>query len=171
MKGYLKWLAVISLPIILIVISLLFLTDIFTPKSEVQLTVEESEQGAIFLIEEEKEVVEGEFTLDMSEASIQRAIHLMSHQKVKADQKWGAIPLSPERVERLLEIVQLNRDDYAHADVYESILIRWSKQDFSRADHDHNAIWKLQNGTVGKATGLLTAEEEEAFIRKHFKSR
>jgi hypothetical protein len=105
----------------------------------------------------------------MSESGVQYAIHHMSHQKVVADKKWGAIPLTAERVKRLLEVVQNKRSVYKNGRVYEEILIRWSNNDFSKADEDHNVIWKLQNGDVGRATGLLSSEEEQKFIEKHFK--
>jgi hypothetical protein len=36
----------------------------------------------------------------------------------------------------------------------------WKENNFSSAVSDYNRIWKLQGGTVGKATGLLTPEEE-----------
>ncbi|WP_227521592.1 DUF6241 domain-containing protein [Bacillus alkalisoli] len=44
-----------------------------------------------------------------------------------------------------------------------------SSLDFSHAVQDHNAIWSLQNGTVGKATRLLTEREQLRYARKHFK--
>ncbi|MDX1771457.1 MAG: DUF6241 domain-containing protein, partial [Planococcaceae bacterium] len=44
----------------------------------------------------------------------------------------------------------------------------WEEDDFSRVDEDHNIIWSLQNGTVGRATGILTYEEELRFISKYF---
>ncbi|WP_411675014.1 DUF6241 domain-containing protein [Cytobacillus kochii] len=48
------------------------------------------------------------------------------------------------------------------------MLDKWSKGDFSNVDNDHNYFWSLQNGTIGKATGILSPEEEEAFIEKYF---
>ncbi|MBU8914627.1 hypothetical protein BGM25_01025 [Bacillus sp. FJAT-29953] len=109
-----------------------------------------------------------EFPMDMSETAIQDAIHKMSHQKVIANKKWGAIPLTKERVERLLEIVNTHPAKYENATLYIAILNRWDKGEFSRVDNDHNAIWNLQGGTIGKATGVLSLDEEKAYIEKNF---
>nr|WP_239585879.1 DUF6241 domain-containing protein [Bacillus mesophilus] len=92
----------------------------------------------------------------------------MSHQKVKADEKWGTIRITPERISRLIQIVELHKSELNHADLYLRILTRWANDDFSQADKDHNAIWKLQNGNIGEATRVLTPQEEQKFIKKHF---
>ncbi len=73
-----------------------------------------------------------------------------------------------ERIERLIEVVELNKDKYEHDELYLQILNRWKNNDFSQADKDHNAIWTLQGGNVGRATGVLTFEEEKEFIKKHY---
>ena len=104
----------------------------------------------------------------MTDEEVQNAIHQMSHQKVKADKKWGMIPLTKERVVRLIDVVEGNKDNFKHESTYLKILNRWKVDDFSRVDEDHNIIWTLQNGTVGRATGILTYEEELRFISKYF---
>lgn len=104
--------------------------------------------------------------LDWDEAEVQQVIHEMSHQKVKAGTKWGAIKITEERIELLLAYVK--KQDFKQKDTYIDILERWIKGDFSQAHKDHNAIWELQGGTVGKATGLLSKEEEAVFIEKTF---
>ncbi|MFV8828220.1 DUF6241 domain-containing protein [Alkalihalobacterium sp. APHAB7] len=45
---------------------------------------------------------------------------------------------------------------------------RSTKGDFSQAVYDHNVIWEIQGGTVGKATRLLTEEEEREYIQMYF---
>ncbi|WP_456275807.1 DUF6241 domain-containing protein [Bacillus sp. AK128] len=112
--------------------------------------------------------VEELFPFGMKENQIQTAIHFMSHQKVKAEEKWGAIRITPERINRLKEIIETNQKDYKHASLYLSILNRWDNGDFSRADDDHNAIWKLQNGNIGEATRVLSPKEEQKFVEEHF---
>jgi hypothetical protein len=112
--------------------------------------------------------VEEIFPIDMQEYQIQNALHYMSHQKVKADEKWGAIRITPERISRLIEIVEHNKAELNHAGLYLRILTRWADDDFSQADEDHNAIWKLQNGNIGEATRILSPEEERKFIEKYF---
>lgn len=104
----------------------------------------------------------------MTDGEVQNAIHQMSHQKVQADKKWGMIPLTKERVVRLIDVVEGNKEHFKHESAYLEILNRWLEDDFSRVDEDHNIIWTLQNGTVGRATGSLTYEEELRFISKYF---
>ena len=92
----------------------------------------------------------------------------MSHQKVKAEDKWGFLPLTKDRVKRLLEVVKDGQETYKHADTYLTILESWNNQEFSSVDKHHNAIWRLQSGTIGRATGILSAAEEKAYIEKHY---
>ncbi|WP_226585034.1 DUF6241 domain-containing protein [Halobacillus litoralis] len=91
-------------------------------------------------------------------------IHFMSHQKVKADKKWGFIEIHPDRINWLLS--GLDQVELRHEDVYKNILTKWQNGDFSTADNDHNQIWNLENGTVGKATGLLSITEEAEYIER-----
>ncbi|HZG70252.1 MAG TPA: DUF6241 domain-containing protein [Chondromyces sp.] len=109
------------------------------------------------------------FKENMTEEEVQIAIHHMSHQKIKAKRKWGALQITPERIDRLIEVVEINESKHEQSAVYLSILNRWKKGDFSKVDKDHNAIWRLQGGTIGKATGLLSAKEEEKYIKQNFK--
>ncbi|UYL93873.1 hypothetical protein PK21_gp30 [Geobacillus phage vB_GthS_PK2.1] len=107
-------------------------------------------------------------TIEWSDAQVQGAIHKMSHQKVLADVKWGAIKITKKRLETLSKIIDQNKDHLEHYDLYRDILDRWLEGDFSRADEDHNAIWELQGGTIGKAYGVQTKEEEQEFIKNTF---
>ncbi|MGN8843335.1 DUF6241 domain-containing protein [Niallia sp. HCP3S3_B10] len=102
-----------------------------------------------------------EFPNNMKELEIQDAIHQMSHTKVYADEKWGSIEPTQGRIARLLEVIKENTDVYENSRLYLSILERWQENDFSNAVEDHNDIWNLQDGTIGKATRLLTEEEME----------
>lgn len=112
------------------------------------------------------EPIEKELPNKMNEEQVQDVIHQMSHQKVRAEKKWGFIPLTRERVDRLIEVVKANK--YEHGDVYIDILKDWQESNFSYIDRDHNAIWVLQDGNVGKATGILNLEEEMEYIEQHY---
>ena len=116
--------------------------------------------------EENTEPIEEELPNDMTEEKVQNVIHQMSHQKVKAEKKWGFTPLTQDRVNRLIDVV--NTNSYKHKGVYLEILTRWKGNNFSHAATDHNAIWSLQGGTIGRATGVLTIEQEEQFIQEHY---
>ena len=74
-----------------------------------------------------------------------------------------------ERIDRLLVVVKENRENYKNASLYEEILTRWQAGDFSKAVSDHNAIWALQSGEVGKALRLFTEKERREYAEKHFK--
>ena len=110
--------------------------------------------------------VEEEFPMNMPDFQVGQVIHQMSHQKIEAEEKWGFLPLTAERVNRLIEVVE--NGDYQNKDRYLSILNRWSKNDFTQVDEDHNTFWNLQGGNVGKATGILSYEEEKEFIEKYY---
>ncbi len=93
-------------------------------------------------------------------------LHRMTHQKIDAKQKWGALQITRRRIDEMLRTVE--EGNYAHGDLYRDILTKWQEGDFSNTVEAHNAIWDLQDGTVGKAKRLLTREEEEDFIRRQF---
>ena len=116
--------------------------------------------------EERSEHIEKELPNKMTEEQVQDAIHQMSHQKVRAEKKWGFIPLTRERVDRLIEVINANQ--YEHEDVYLDILKAWKESNFTYIDGNHNAVWVLQDGNVGKATGILTLEEEMKYIEQHY---
>lgn len=174
LKTNMKWLIIVVLP--LIIIMLVYYIAAVEPESgggfklKNPLT-EEVEPGAQMNFQETTTTIEDDFPTDMSELAVQNAIHHMSHQKVEADKKWGVLPLTEERVDRLLEVVQHNRNDYKHGSVYEEILLKWQNKNFTAVDDDHNAIWELQDGSIGRATGILSAKEEQAFIEEKFSNR
>ncbi|TES47887.1 DUF6241 domain-containing protein [Shouchella lehensis] len=108
------------------------------------------------------------FPKDLSERAMQEAIHYMSHGLVEAEQKWGKIQLTEERIEWLLDIATVRADEFTHGSRYEQILLRWHEGDFSQAVEDHNFVWELWGGTIGKATRLLTPAEVDTYNDKHF---
>ena len=95
------------------------------------------------------------------------AMHSMTHQKIKASEKWGATPMIKENIDAVYDSIEQN--DFEHKVTLLQIANRWKSGDFSRVDKDHNAIWKLQGGTVGEAVGIMSEEEERWFVKKNFK--
>lgn len=136
------------------------------------MNTESGETTPVINIEENRKIpIETEFPPTMNEIDVENAIHAMSHQKVRAEDKWGFLPMTQERIELLIKVVEKNKSKYGeNAEVYLNILKRWSNNDFSSVDHDHNLIWDIQGGTIGKATGVLTIEQEKEFIKKHYKT-
>src|SRR5690606_7353114 len=139
-------------------------------EKQVVVSDKDSETATVLQIQEKEreETVEEEFPINMHENRVQTAIHRMSHQKIRADAKWGFLPLTEERVQRRIEVVEAN--DYKHSETYMARLKRWERHDFSQADKHHNAMWTIQNRTLAKAAALLRIQEEKAFIGKHFKT-
>ncbi|MBN8193783.1 hypothetical protein JI667_16655 [Bacillus sp. NTK074B] len=100
----------------------------------------------------------------LSEGLIQQYLHAMSHQKVQAKEKWSYFKITDERIDFLLSQLEINQ--YENEATYKEILTSWKEGDFSDAVSDHNKIWRMQDGTVGKASGLLSPEAEEAYMSK-----
>ncbi|WP_096156515.1 DUF6241 domain-containing protein [Bacillus sp. FJAT-45066] len=112
--------------------------------------------------------VEIEFPFTMSEGRVKDAIHHMSHGWIWAAQKRGHLEATQERIDRLLIVVKENHEKYENAELYEEILTRWQAGDFSKAVRDHNAVWTLLEGEVGKALRLLTKEERKEYAKMYY---
>ncbi|WP_421381973.1 DUF6241 domain-containing protein [Bacillus salacetis] len=102
------------------------------------------------------------FISPIKEDIMQQYIHALSHQKVEAEKKWSFYEITDDRILYLLN--ELDYGDYTYKETYREILNRWYQKDFSEADRDHNRIWSLLGGTVGKAEGVLSKKEEKQFI-------
>ncbi|MGG4409427.1 DUF6241 domain-containing protein [Niallia taxi] len=104
---------------------------------------------------------------DWVQKKVLDTMHKMTHQKVIASEKWGAVEMTEDRVNELYAIVE--GSDFYKKDFILSILDKWKVGDFKTIDEDHNAIWNTQEGNVGKARGLMTEEQEKEYIKKVFK--
>lgn len=96
------------------------------------------------------------------ESAFMQTIHEMTHQKVYADQKWGFTPITEEQIDKMLRT--LDKVDYENEEFYRETLTFWKNGDFSNAVEVHNRIWEWQGGEIGKATRLLTPEEEQDYL-------
>lgn len=105
-----------------------------------------------------------------SEGQLIQEVHEMSHQKVQADQKWGASEIAEDKIQKLLEVIQSKEfKNKRSKDMLLAILGPWAQGNFSNAVSAHNQIWNSQNGNVGKATRLLTPKEELKYIEENFR--
>ena len=102
----------------------------------------------------------------LEEHEILEAMNYMTHQKIKADDKWGYVLMD----ERNIETVKngISNSDSDNKEILNSIIEKWENDDFSKVDQDHNIILDLQNGTIGKAYDILTPEQEQEIIDKKF---
>ncbi|RNF39589.1 DUF6241 domain-containing protein [Planococcus salinus] len=105
----------------------------------------------------------------LDETEFQIKLHQMTHQKIVASEKRGAIEMTPENIRDMLMIARANEVYYKHSDFYEETLLTWQNGDFSNAVYVHNTIWDWHNGTVGRATGLMTPEQEERYVNMFFR--
>ncbi|PEJ46006.1 hypothetical protein CN676_26345 [Bacillus wiedmannii] len=105
-------------------------------------------------------------TESSSEEEVLTAMHHMSHQKVIAQKKWGVIPMSRKNAEKVRDI--LNNSNFEKKAELLAIAERWVKGDYSQIIYDHNYFWSTQDGTVGKATGVLDLASEKEFVSNNF---
>ncbi|PGM34655.1 hypothetical protein CN941_25820 [Bacillus cereus] len=105
-------------------------------------------------------------TKDSQEYEVIKSMHSMSHQKVEAEQKWGAIPMTKLHAEVVVDI--LNNTNFEKKAELLAIAERWAKGDFSKIVEDHNYFWSEQEGNIGKATGTMDATEEQTFVLNNF---
>jgi Family of unknown function (DUF6241) len=105
---------------------------------------------------------------EMTESTVIDMMHKMTHQKVKADEKWGAVPMSIESATKMRDVIK--ESDFPHKDGLLEIAERWIQRDFSKVAEDHNYFWKIQGGTIGEAKGSLTKKEEMKFARNNYEA-
>jgi len=121
--------------------------------------------------EQTKKVIGAKKDFIISKTSNEEAIiedmHEMTHQKVQAEHKQGAIEMTKDHVDVIYDIVK--ESDFVHKDKLISILTRWKQNDFNKIVDDHNVLWEIQGGKVGKATDQLTTREEKEFIENNFR--
>lgn len=101
-----------------------------------------------------------------SERAFSEEIHHMTHQKVQAEQKWGHLEITDERIEDMLETTR--QSDYRYKDFYIEALEEWQAGEFDNAVEVHNVIWEAHDGNTGKAHDLLTPQEETKYKNAHF---
>ncbi len=133
---------------------------------------------------EEKEILDGEslplFPSEKEPTNNQESIptesqfieyiHGMTHQKVQAEEKWSLYEMNDKNISNLLDTLEKIKDQqtYEHYDFYYETLVQWKKGNFENAVEVHNQIWRWSGGTTGKATRLLTDEEEQEFISQYY---
>lgn len=148
--------------------------------SEVQPGREKDSKAVVKETTEVPETIENEDTAEIggveimlpithgaTEDEVIQTMHNMTHQKVRAEKKWGAVPMSKVNAAAIKEIIA--QGNYEKKEELLVIAERWINQDFSQIVEDHNYFWAIQEGSVGKATGVMTAAEERAFALNNYK--
>ncbi|TWT07084.1 hypothetical protein FQV26_04535 [Planococcus sp. CPCC 101016] len=144
-----------------------------SPNDEITSVAEEIESREVQDASDEESVTQASQATtgeaDLEEWKLQVHLHQMTHQKVEAAKKIGAVEMTADNIENLLTIVEANENHYEHSDFYKSTLTAWQQGDFSNAVHVHNTIWEWHDGNVGRATGLMSAEQEQRFVEDTFR--
>lgn len=102
------------------------------------------------------------------ESQFLNAIHYMTHQKVQANSKQGALEITPERIDIMLEQAEAFSDS-EHYPFYIEVLTAWAEGDFSNAVYAHNYVWNSKDGDIGEAYALSDDDQEAAFVEANFR--
>lgn len=105
-------------------------------------------------------------TPESTEGQVMKVMHEMTHQKVRAERKYGAIPMVEDTVNQVIEIVSAS--NFTNKEKMLEIVENWKKGRFNIIDSDHNFLWEQQEGLVGRAYGVLSFTEEKEFVREKF---
>lgn len=105
-------------------------------------------------------------TPQSTEEQVMLVMHQMTHQKVRAERKIGAIPMVEDTVNQVYDIV--NKSNFANKEKLLEIAENWKKGLFGNIDSIHNFLWEQQEGQVGKAYGVLSTAEEKEFVKENF---
>ncbi|TCI75638.1 hypothetical protein EVJ20_14005 [Exiguobacterium sp. SH0S1] len=107
-----------------------------------------------------------------SRTDLIKSMHLMTHQKISARAKWGAIPMTPENIKLSSDYLELLKvKNKVGNDVYEDLrtmLDNWSQGDFSKANDEQDQLLDFLQANRGFSNGLATQNEEELFILNNF---
>ncbi|GKX29066.1 hypothetical protein SH1V18_15460 [Vallitalea longa] len=87
-----------------------------------------------------------------SQEKVWEEMHMMANTKIIADEIWGELEITEERVDFL--IIEVLASDYPDKKILLTILYNWKNEDFSNAVDEHNYLWGKLGGNVGKAYEL-----------------
>lgn len=104
----------------------------------------------------------------MKKENLVDAMHLMTHQKILATEKAGAIPMTHENLKEVRDYLELLRDknkikndDYLQLG---GIIERWEQAIFDKIDKEQDVLLDEMYAAIGFSNGLATRAEEELFI-------
>ncbi|TCN24150.1 DUF6241 domain-containing protein [Mesobacillus foraminis] len=105
-------------------------------------------------------------TPEPTQQQVMDVMHKMTHQKVRAEKKIGAIPMVEDTINQVYDIV--SNSQFANKDKMLEIADKWKNGWFDTIDSDHNFFWEQKEGTIGKAYGVLSSAEEKEYIKVTF---
>ncbi|WP_152538893.1 MULTISPECIES: DUF6241 domain-containing protein [Exiguobacterium] len=108
----------------------------------------------------------------LNKGNLVEAMHLMTHQKILATEKAGAIPMTHKNLKEVREYLELlhdqnkiKSDDYLQLG---GIIERWEKAMFDEIDKEQDVLLEEMYAAIGFSNGLSTRAEEELFILNNF---
>ena len=108
----------------------------------------------------------------LNKGNLVDAMHLMTHQKILATEKAGAIPMTHDNLKEVRDYLELLRDknkiksdDYHQLD---RIIERWEQAIFDEIDQEQDMLLEEMYAAIGFSNGLATRAEEELFILNNF---
>ena len=89
---------------------------------------------------------------NVDEQDIVKEIHLMSNSLIQAgdNQVWGTEEVNKANIKKVLSMLDQVPVNTRTKKLRE-IVVRWQQGDFSQIVDDHNYVWDLLGGTVGRA--------------------
>ncbi|MEJ6527440.1 DUF6241 domain-containing protein [Exiguobacterium sp. USCH10] len=108
----------------------------------------------------------------LNKGNLVEAMHLMTHQKILATEKAGAIPMTHDNLKEVRDYLELLRDknkikseDYRQLG---QIIERWEQAIFDEIDKEQDLLLEEMYAVIGFSNGLATRAEEELFILNNF---
>ncbi|KYG32975.1 DUF6241 domain-containing protein [Priestia endophytica] len=97
---------------------------------------------------------------------IENIMHKMIHQKVRAERKTGAVRMTPEAIDEVIELI--NNVQPSNSQELLKMANHWKNGNYEHVVEEHNYFWSREGGDIGKAYGRASLMEENEFIRQNF---
>lgn len=128
-------------------------TDALVQNTDTSKNVEkEGTEDAISNTDEQEDDITGQELKVRPEEEVWEELHKMANTKIVAEEIWGRIEITEEKCDELIKEVSLS--SYSHKEEMLRMLNNWKADDFRNAVAEHNYVWELLGGTIGKAYDL-----------------
>jgi hypothetical protein len=99
----------------------------------------------------------------VDEQDIVEEIHLMSNSLIQAEDNmvWGKDKVNKASIDKVIKMLDQAAVNTKTKKLRE-IVVRWQQGDFSQIVDDHNFVWDLLGGTVGRAKSADSEKVAEA---------
>ena len=136
--------------------------------TEVEYETTEEEDTEVETIKNEQILYELGLGPASTAEDVMKTMHSMTHQKVISEEKWYNLEMTPENINAVYEFIKDSDIGFTLKRELLKIAGNWKEGNFDNIVEDHNYLWGAQNGNVGKATGVLTPEQEAEFVKENF---